>query len=257
MDGPIVGATVFACLFSAALAGVAMHARLPGHTLPLGARTVMHRSVAIIAAMAGVLLVMLTLSQKAAFDSADRDMKQFAGQLIELDHTLRRAGPEADRARDLLFRYAVAVMQQIWPDGTMTMPRGEATDPPPRGRLEDAIASLPQRTAVQRELADDAQRILRDASRTDLELEARQRNSTSPYLVAVALFWLMLTFASFGISAPLGRAGGNALVVTTLFLSAIALGGAMFLLQEYNDPFHGFITISREPLQAALFAIST
>ena len=72
----------------------------------------------------------------------------------------------------------------------------------------------------------------------------------------MVLFWLMLTFASFGLSAPLGRAGANTLVITTLFLSAIALGGAMFLLEEYNDPFRGVIIVSHEPLQAALFAIS-
>jgi hypothetical protein len=256
MDGPIAGATVFACLFSSALAGVVMHARLPGHSLPLGARTVMHRSIAIIAAMAGVLLVMLTLTQKAAFDRADRDVKQFSAQLIELDHTLRRAGPQADQARDLLFRYAVHAMQQVWPDGTMVLPRRDFTGSPPLGQLENAIASLSQNTPVRKEVVADAQRILRDASQTNWALDASEGASTSPYLVAVVLFWLMLTFASFGLSAPSGRAHGNALVLTTLFLSAIALGGAMFLLQEYNDPFRGIITVSHEPLQAALFAIS-
>ncbi len=256
MDGPIAGATVFTCLFSSALAGVIMHARLPGHTLPLGARTVMHRSIAIIAAMAGVLLVMLTLSQKAAFDRAGRDVREFSAQLIQLDHTLRRAGPQADSARDLLFRYAVHAMQQVWPDGNMVMPQRDVTSAPPLGRLEDAIAAIPQDTPVRLEVVGDAQRILRDASRANWALEASESNSTSPYLVAVVLFWLMLTFASFGLSAPLGGGGANALVITTLFLSAIALGGAMFLLEEYNDPFRGVIIVSHEPLQAALFAIS-
>jgi hypothetical protein len=256
MDGPIAGAVVFACLFSSALAGVVMHARLPGHSIPLGARIVMHRSIAIIAAMAGVLLVLLTLSQKAAFDRANRDVKEFSAQLIQLDHTLRRAGPSANRARDLLFRYAVDAMHQVWPDGTLVMPRRDETGAPPLGRLEDAIAAIAQDTAVRREVVSDAQRILRDASRTNWALDASQTTSTSPYLVAVVLFWLMLTFASFGLSAPLGQTGANSLVITTLFLSAIALGGAMFLLEEYNDPFHGIITVSHEPLQAALFAIS-
>lgn len=256
MDGPIAGATVFTCLFSSAVAGVVMHARMPGHSLPLGARNVMHRSIAIIAAMAGVLLVMLTLTQKAAFDHTDRDVKRFSAQLIQLDHTLRRAGPQADTARDLLFRYAVHAMQQIWPDGNMVMPRQDLTGPPPLGLLENAIASLSQDTPVRREVVTDAQRILRDASQTNWALAASGGDSGSPYLVAVVLFWLMVTFASFGLCAPLGRAGCNVLVITALFLSAIALGGAMFLLQEYNDPFSGYITVAHEPLQAALFAIS-
>jgi hypothetical protein len=256
MDGPIAGATVFACLFSSALAGVIVHARLPGHSLRLGARVVMQRGVTIIAAMAGVLLVMLTLSQKASFDHANREVKEFSAQLIQLDHTLRRAGPAADHARELLFRYAVHAMQQVWPAGSLAIRPPDSATPPPLGQLEDAIAALAQTTPAQRDIVTEAQRILHAASQTDWALDASQGGSTSPWLLAVVLFWLMLTFASFGLSAPLGGHGGGTLVITTLFLGAIALGGAMFLLEEYNDPFHGIITVSHEPLQAALFAIS-
>jgi hypothetical protein len=255
MDGPIVGATVFACLFSSALAGVVVHARLPGYSLPLGAGGIMRRGIAIIAAMAGVLLVVLTLAQKADFDRANREVREFSAQLIQLDHTLRRAGPAADHARELLFRYAVHAMQQVWPAGSLAIRHPDAA-PPPLGRLEDAIAALAQTTPAQRDIVTEAQRILHAASRTDWALGASRSDSASPWLLAVVLLWLMLTFASFGLSAPLGRRGGGTLAITTLFLGAIALGGAMFLLEEYNDPFHGIITVSHEPLQAALFAIS-
>ena len=226
MDGPIAGATVFACLFSSALAGV--------------------------------LLVLLTLSQKAAFDSADRDVKRFSSELIALDSTLRRAGPQAEPARELLFRYAVHDIQVIWPDSSMVQPRRDTVGPAPLGRLEDAIAALgqPAGDPARADLVRDARRLLHEASQTSWSLESRANASTSPYLVGVVLFWLMLTFASFGLSAPPARAGGNTLVLTVLFLGAVALGGAMFLLQEYNDPFRGVITVSHEPLQAALFAIS-
>lgn len=256
MDGPITGATVFACLFSSALAGMIVHARLPGHALPLGLRIVMRRGVAVIAALAGVMLVMLTLAQKSSFDRANREVRVFSAQLIELDHTLRRVGPASDHARELLFRYAVQAMQQVWPAGSVAPRQPPGGDPAALGRLEDAIAALATDTPAQRAVVTAAQRVLREASRTDWALDASRAGHTSPWLLAVVLFWFMLTFASFGLAAPGGRTGANPAMVAALFLGAIALGGAMFLLAEYNDPFHGLITVSHEPLQAALFAIS-
>lgn len=255
MDGPIVGATVFACLFSSALAGMIMHARLPGHSLSLGTRVVMQRGIAIIAALAGIGLVMITLAQKASFDRANREVKEFSAQLIRLDHTLRRAGPASAPAREQLFRYAVQAMHQVWPAGSPALAPPDAA-PATLGRLEDAIAALAQTTPAQRQMVTEARRILAAASQTDWALDASQARATPLWLLAVVLLWLMLTFASFGLAAPPGRQGGNPVLIAGLFVGAIALGAAMFLLEEYNDPFHGIITVSHEPLQAALFAIS-
>lgn len=257
MDGPVVGAAVFVCLFSSALAGVIVHARLPAYSLRLSTRVVMHRGVAVIAVLAAIALVLLTVSQKASFDRANREVRVFSAELIQLDTTLRRAGPPADEARNQLFRYTMHAMQQVWPAGRV-MPADHITgEANPLDPLERAIAAIPQNTASGREFVADAERILARASQTDRALSGSDHRAVSPWLVAALLFWLMLTFASFGLSAPPAAADGSqTLVITMLLLGAIALGGASFLFQEYRDPFHGIITVSHEPLQAALFAMS-
>jgi len=63
----------------------------------------------------------------------------------------------------------------------------------------------------------------------------------------VLVFWLAIVFASFGHFAP-----SNATVITTLFLCALAVSGAIFLTAEMYTPFKGLIQISSAPLRNAL-----
>jgi hypothetical protein len=67
-----------------------------------------------------------------------------------------------------------------------------------------------------------------------------------PFL-AVVIFWLTVTFTSFGLYAP-----RNATVVAVLFVSAVSVAAAVFLILELDSPFDGVIKISSAPLRYAL-----
>ena len=255
MDGPITGATVFACLFTAAVAGVLVHARLPGRMLPQGTGDVVRRGVGMVAAMAALLVAMMTVSLKTSFDSADRDVKRFSAQLIELDRTLRRAGPDAAPARELLFRYTARAMKDIWPESRVRVDVTDKAATPLLDRLEDAVVTLRTTDPERQMLVAEARRILQDITESRWAMEAHSGGSLSPWLIAVVGFWLVLTFGTFGLSAPLGGIGSNTVVISSLFLCAVAVGGVMFLLQEYDYPFRGIIMVSHEPLQNALFVM--
>ena len=72
----------------------------------------------------------------------------------------------------------------------------------------------------------------------------------APFLF-VLIFWLFLVFVSFGVFAP-----PNLTVVASLFLSALAVTGAIFLILQLGDPMHhSWLQISGEPLQRALSEI--
>ena len=66
-----------------------------------------------------------------------------------------------------------------------------------------------------------------------------------PFLVAL-LFWLTITFASFGLLAP-----RNATVLAVLAVCALSVSGAVFLILEMDGPFDGFLQISADPLRYA------
>lgn len=74
-----------------------------------------------------------------------------------------------------------------------------------------------------------------------------QHNGLPASFLVVLVFWLAAMFAGFGLFAP-----RNAIVVTVLFLGALSLSAAIFLIDELNNPLEGFITNLRTPLATAL-----
>jgi len=66
-------------------------------------------------------------------------------------------------------------------------------------------------------------------------------------LLVVLVIWLSAIFISFGLFAPY-----NATVVSSLFISALSVSGAVFLILEMYGPYAGVIQISSAPLRAAI-----
>jgi hypothetical protein len=64
--------------------------------------------------------------------------------------------------------------------------------------------------------------------------------------IVVLLCWLVITFSSFGLFAP-----RNAMVLGVLFVCAVSVGSAVFLILELDGPFDGLLKVSSEPLRAA------
>lgn len=67
-----------------------------------------------------------------------------------------------------------------------------------------------------------------------------------PFLT-VMVFWVSMLFLGFGLFSRF-----NATVTVGLFLGALSVGGAIFLILELNDPYHGLMRISDEPLRNAI-----
>ena len=97
--------------------------------------------------------------------------------------------------------------------------------------------------ALQSRALDLAEEMLKERW---LVLAGSQTSIPVPLLV-ILLFWLTLTFASFGLFAP-----ENAVVIWILFLCAVSIGGAVFLILELDTPFDGLIRVSADPLRYAI-----
>jgi hypothetical protein len=66
-----------------------------------------------------------------------------------------------------------------------------------------------------------------------------------PFL-SVLVFWLTITFTSFGVFAP-----RNGTVLAVLFVCAASVSSALFLVLELDGPFDGLIKVSPDPLRYA------
>jgi hypothetical protein len=63
----------------------------------------------------------------------------------------------------------------------------------------------------------------------------------------VLVFWLSTVFTAFALQAP-----RNLVALCALFIGALSVSGAIFLMEELYSPLNGLITVSTEPLQRTL-----
>jgi len=68
----------------------------------------------------------------------------------------------------------------------------------------------------------------------------------TPFLVVLVL-WLAVIFAGFGLLSA-----KNATVVGILFVCALSVSGAIFLIEEMDRPLEGLMKVSSAPMRNAL-----
>ena len=248
MSPTIVGMIVFACTFWGALVGMWLRTTLPEHHLDAESRDTVKVGIGLIATMTALVLGLVTASAKSSFDAVDTAVKQTAIEILALDRVLARYGSETGEIRKGLQHAVGARIDMIWPQDSSKpanldpMRSGESAGE----RLADAIRHL--------QPSDDSQRGLqsRALDLTEAVLQARwlvltgiETSVPMPFLV-ILLFWLTITFASFGLFAP-----RNATVLAVLFVCALSVGSAVFLVLEMDAPFDGLLRVSADPWRYA------
>jgi hypothetical protein len=241
------GLGVFALLSVAALTALYLHPRLPDHQLSKETQDAVKVGVGMVVVLSALVLGLLIASVKGTFDTATRDLKHFATQIVLLDRTLRAYGPEAGSARTLIQQYMERALAGTWPRDN----EPEVVDDPRAEQLiyqlQDAILALAPDTSRTRALSDEIKGEVRRLIELRWTLVEEATTSLNVPLVSVLVIWLTLIFASFGYNAP-----RNVLVMTTFILCAASIGCALFLVVQMDRPFAGLIKVSSSPLRDAL-----
>jgi hypothetical protein len=211
---------------------------------------------------AALVLGLLTSSVKASFDTVDNDLRSFSIQLIQLDRSLKQYGGGTEPARALLRSYTAAAIASTWT--TEPQPPGDyypkQVSPPPSAEsiqstsLGDMLAHL-EADLRQLDPPDPMHRRLALTILNQYELLMRMRwklieeaySSISPPFAIVLSFWLVIIFASFGLSAP-----RNALSYITILLGALSIASVVFVILDLDTPFSGLFMVASEPMRDAL-----
>lgn len=247
MSPSAMGALVFACTFAGALLGMKLRSVLPERHLGEQARDTVKLGIGLIATITALILGLVTASAKESFDAAERAIKEAAAAVLSLDRVLARYGPETAEIRGALKHAVADRIDLIWSRRSV---KG-SFDP---GRLAGEAELLPAHIR-HLEPRTDEQRWLRSLGLEMAESMLRIRwnvtvgvgTSIRGAFLVVLLFWLTVTFASFGLLGD-----RNATVVTVLFVCALSVAGAVFLVLELDQPFQGMIMVSPDPLEYAL-----
>lgn len=243
-----VAVLTFACVFGGALAGMALRGRIPTDHLSSEAKDVVKLGSGLIATMAALVLGLLTASAKSAFDAETAAVKQTATDLILLDRTLARVGPEAGPLRKQLRQTIGDRVQAIWPASGASAPHLEAPTASPGENLLSQLQALPAADDHQRQLLAKAAQLGEEVlkNRWLMFTQAASSSIPLPFLIVV-VFWLALVFSAFGLLS-----GPNPTVAAVLALSALSVAGALFLILEMDSPFSGLLKISPDALHYAL-----
>ena len=249
MRPAIVGMIVFTCTFGGALLGMWLRTVLREHHLDGESRDTVKVAIGLIATMTALVLGLVTASAKSSFDAVDTAVKQSAVQLLALDRVLARYGPETGEIRKGLKQAIGARIDVVWPQGPSKPadldPTGSGAASIAEG-LADAIRGLKPRDDSQRALQSRALDLAETLLQTRwLVLAGAESSVPLPFLV-VLLFWLTVIFGSFGVGAR-----PNAMVLAALFVCALSIGAALFLVLEMDSPFDGLIKVSADPLRYA------
>jgi hypothetical protein len=241
----LVAMAIFVCLVAASLGSLVLSERLPAHHRQDETYNVVRLAASIFVVMTSLVLGLLVNSSKNMFEAIDRNIHAFSTELILLDRTLRHYGPEASDVRQRLRAYVRQAINGTWGADASPVLEDRAAE-----TLLDEVGnglvamrpSDPVRTEMWRQAEVSYQNVVR---RRWVLIEESEGTIPTPFLVMLVA-WLVLIFASFGYRAP-----RNAVVATTLLVSAFLIAGSIYLILDMNVPFSGPIKISPAPLQRA------
>jgi len=250
MTGIDFAVVTFVCTFTAALLGTIIRTALPAAHVSKESQDVIRLGMGLVATMTALLLGLVTAAAKGSFDSQDLAIKNTAAGILALDRLLARYGPETQPTRDLLRRTVAARIETMWPGDAGRSPLDDSASVSRTGRaaeeIENEILQLAPQTESQRWFRSEALKVTAEVLRTRWRLLSTGGAVPRQFLIVV-IFWLSMTFASFGLSAP-----RNATVLTVFAISTLSVAAAVFLIFELDGPFDGIIRISSVPMRFAL-----
>jgi hypothetical protein len=246
MSSITISLIVFACVFGGALVGILLHAVLPQHHLSSESKDIVKLGMGLVGTMAALVLGLLVASAKGSYDAQSAELTQMSANIAMLDRVLAHYGTETKDTRDLLRGVVIRSLDGMW-----SKDRTSSSPMPPASAggesLYDKIQGLSPKNDAQRAFQGQAFSMAISLGQTRWLMYEQATTSVSMPLVVVLVLWLTVIFISFGLFAPF-----NGTVIASLFVSALAVSGAIFLILEMYEPYDGLIAISSAPLRAAL-----
>ncbi|WP_158808778.1 hypothetical protein [Beijerinckia sp. L45] len=204
-----------------------------------------------------LILGLLTASVNASFEKAETDLRSFGSQIIRLTNGLDEAGAPTLPIRVMLRTYTASAIATTWPeepapDGVYPKVSGkQAIESEALGRLlaqvEHNLRRLPAADDLQRGLKSDCITRLNDLLNQRWRLIGEAHSTIPMPFYWMMLFWLVVVFLSFGMSAP-----RNWVSTAYVVMVALCIAGAVFVILELDGPLDGVIKVSSAPLRDAL-----
>jgi hypothetical protein len=239
---------VLVSVFGSGVLGLFLRSALPERHLQEDSLGMVRLCTGVIATLAALVLGLLVASAKANYDRVNDEVTQAAAAVVLLDRSLAQFGPQTREARALLHTAVASVASTVFSaDGRgvadLDDPRRSATGE----EVQAAIRKLTPESDVQRTLQARALELSNEVAKMRLLTITQAQGSIPGGFLVVLVLWLAIMFAGFGLVTA-----SNPTVIAALFLCALSLAGAVFMIEELNRPLEGFMKVSGAPIQFAL-----
>jgi hypothetical protein len=212
-------------------------------------RDLINRMTGLIATMSAIVLGLLIASANNFYTTQKAGLETVSARILQLDSVLRRFGPDAQPARDLLKDMITSSYERVWKTGSdaLTIEETQAK--------WDAMFVILNRL---RETTPDARKFLL-VKATDITTSINDQrllmllqlsNSLSWPFMTILVSWVCLLFFGFGTLARVNRAA-----VAGLAVGAVSVASAIFLIVELSRPYSGLLRLSPDPVLKAIDAL--
>jgi hypothetical protein len=245
----LISLIAFVCSFGGVIIGLSLRKILPDHHLSSDSRDAVKMGTGLIATLTALVLGLLVSSAKQSFDSMNTAITQGGAKIITLDRLLANYGPEAKDTREQLRSLVTKVVRKVWPEEGASEAGLKTFEKSPAGMeaLLVTLHNMSPQTDLQKAILVQALQLSNEMMLLRWQvIEERQTGMPTAFIV-VLLFWLAILFACIGLYSP-----PNKTVIVVMFVCAMSIAGAIFLIREMNDPLMGIMKVSSGPFIKAL-----
>jgi hypothetical protein len=251
MPAPLIAFIIFALMLSGIAVGTYLRLVLPDDHTQADSKDILMTVAGAMGMLIALIIGLLVTSAKGNYDDTTASITKSGANTITLDYYLSRYGPEAKEVRELLPPSVASAIKRIWPNESThgaDLAKMEASSD--MTNVYDKIRELLPKNEAQKYLQTQALEIVANMMQSRwMVIEQSQTNLPRAFLV-ILTFWLTVLFTQFGLLAP-----RNLTALSALFICALSMSGAIFLILELNHPLEGTIKVSSAPLHKALSLI--
>ena len=248
MNSLLVAVVALGCLLAGALLGMALRARLPEHHLRQDTTDVIKLATGLMATLAALVLGLLIFSANADRHTVELEYNEALASAALLDRYLAAYGPDTQEAHELLRHFLVRRFQARWPGDDFGPQKPEARNHNELVEMEQRILRLAPRDDAQKWFQSQALQLANELAQTRWLLTFQLAGISLPMPTLIVLIaWNTVIFTSFGLFVKM-----NPTIVVALFVSALSVAVAFFLILDLNSPFTELIHISSAAAHATL-----
>ena len=247
MNSIVVEIATLSSILGGAAFGMWLRTALPADHLTGDSKSTIKAGIGLVGTMTAMILGLLVSSAKNTYDMQNAELTRLSASVVVLDRILGGYGPEAKGGRDEL-RLTMIHLADLLDSGGRSGPSEldpYAVDAAP---LYDRIQQLSPNDDSRRFLKGQAliHAVSIGETRWLLYQQATTSGVSMPLLVTLVC-WLTIIFASLGLFTPV-----NATTIVCMFVCALSVSLAIWLILEMYTPYTGLIRVSSTPLRTAL-----